>query len=51
MSVKIDEPIQVAAYDARWPDWYADDAAEVRRALGGRILAVEHFGSTAVVGP
>jgi GrpB-like predicted nucleotidyltransferase (UPF0157 family) len=50
MSVNIDEPIEIVAYDARWPGWYAEDAAEVQRVLGGRLLAIEHFGSTAVVG-
>jgi GrpB-like predicted nucleotidyltransferase (UPF0157 family) len=46
MPVDIDEPIEVVAYGARWPGWYVEDAAEVRRTLGGRLLAIEHFGST-----
>jgi len=29
-AANIDEPIQVVAYDTRWPGWFADDAAEVR---------------------
>jgi GrpB-like predicted nucleotidyltransferase (UPF0157 family) len=50
MAARIDEPIEVTAYDAHWPDWYAEDAAELRTALAGRLRSVEHFGSTAVVG-
>jgi GrpB-like predicted nucleotidyltransferase (UPF0157 family) len=50
MPADIDEPIEIVSYDERWPDWYADDAAEVRRVIGGRLLAIEHFGSTAVIG-
>jgi GrpB-like predicted nucleotidyltransferase (UPF0157 family) len=46
----IDEPIDIAEYDPRWPSWYAHDAAELTRALGGRLFGLEHFGSTAVVG-
>lgn len=48
--MSIDEPVEVAAYDPRWPTWYEDDAQEVRRALGDRLRAIEHFGSTAVIG-
>jgi len=48
--VSIDEPVELSAYDARWPTWYADDAAELRDALKGRVWEIEHFGSTAVPG-
>jgi len=50
MAIDIDEPVEVATYDPRWPVWYEDDAAEIRRALGDRLRTIEHFGSTAVVG-
>jgi GrpB-like predicted nucleotidyltransferase (UPF0157 family) len=50
MSADVDEPIELTAYDSRWPGWYTDDAMEIRRAFGDRLRAVEHFGSTAVVG-
>jgi GrpB-like predicted nucleotidyltransferase (UPF0157 family) len=46
----VDEPIEFTAYDARWPAWYAEDAVEIARALGARLQAIEHFGSTAVPG-
>jgi GrpB-like predicted nucleotidyltransferase (UPF0157 family) len=49
MTIGIDEPIELATYDPRWPVWYEDDAAEIRRALGERLRTIEHFGSTAVV--
>jgi len=50
MHVDIDEPVEITTYDARWPSWYANDAAEVRQVLGSRVQALEHFGSTAIVG-
>lgn len=49
MPADVDEPIEVTAYDPWWPSWYAEDAAEIGRALGGRLRAIEHFGSTAVM--
>jgi GrpB-like predicted nucleotidyltransferase (UPF0157 family) len=48
MNPVIDEPVELAAYDPRWPDWFATDAAEIQRKLASNVLQVEHFGSTAV---
>jgi GrpB-like predicted nucleotidyltransferase (UPF0157 family) len=50
MAANVDEPVEFTAYDTRWPAWYAEHAAELYQALGERVRAVEHFGSTAVVG-
>ena len=44
------EPVEIVAYDAQWPDRSAELAAGIRRALGPRVLAIEHVGSTAVPG-
>jgi GrpB-like predicted nucleotidyltransferase (UPF0157 family) len=49
-AVKLDEIVEIADYDPRWPGRYSSDAAEVVRVLGGRVSAIEHFGSTAVPG-
>jgi GrpB-like predicted nucleotidyltransferase (UPF0157 family) len=46
----VDEAIELSSYDSRWPLWFAEDAAELRRALDDRIRGIEHFGSTAVRG-
>lgn len=43
-------PIEVVAPDPTWPATYAVIAARVRAALGDRVLALEHIGSTAVPG-
>lgn len=48
MARELDEPIEVLAFDARWPAWFEHDAWELRRALGSHLDALEHFGSTAV---
>jgi GrpB-like predicted nucleotidyltransferase (UPF0157 family) len=43
-------PITLAGYDPRWPVLFAREDARIRAALGGRAVAVEHVGSTAVPG-
>jgi GrpB-like predicted nucleotidyltransferase (UPF0157 family) len=40
--------IEVVPYDAGWPADFERMAARVRAALGERVLALEHVGSTAV---
>ena len=42
--------ITVSAYNPAWPDRYASQAKSIRAALGDRVLALEHVGSTAVPG-
>jgi GrpB-like predicted nucleotidyltransferase (UPF0157 family) len=44
----VDEPVELAAYDPRWTEWFATDAAEIQSKLASNVLQVEHFGSTAV---
>jgi GrpB-like predicted nucleotidyltransferase (UPF0157 family) len=43
-------PIVVGDYDPAWPGRYDAYATIVRQALGDRILAIEHIGSTSVPG-
>jgi GrpB-like predicted nucleotidyltransferase (UPF0157 family) len=43
-------PVEVAAYDEAWPSEFARLSSIVRTALGDRVLALEHVGSTAVPG-
>lgn len=45
-----DVPLVLCAYDGSWPEAYALLAQRVRDALGFRVLALEHVGSTAVPG-
>jgi GrpB-like predicted nucleotidyltransferase (UPF0157 family) len=42
--------IELADYDARWPELFAREAARIRTALGSRVLQLEHAGSTSVPG-
>ena len=45
------DEIALVEYDPRWPEQFAQEAARVRAALPeGLIIAMEHFGSTAVPG-
>lgn len=37
-------------YNRAWPDWYAEEEAAIRAALGGVALRIEHTGSTSVPG-
>ena len=41
-------PVVLAEPDPAWPDRYAREAARIPDALGGRVVALEHVGSTAV---
>jgi GrpB-like predicted nucleotidyltransferase (UPF0157 family) len=43
-------PIAVVEYDPSWPSVYDSLARRIRNALGGRVLALDHVGSTAVPG-
>jgi len=42
--------VELVGYDPAWADRYAVRAAELRTALGPRVLLLEHVGSTAVPG-
>jgi GrpB-like predicted nucleotidyltransferase (UPF0157 family) len=42
--------IVIADYDPAWPRLYARERRRIRRALAGRIVAIEHVGSTSVPG-
>lgn len=44
------QPIHIADYDPAWPGLFAREAMRVRAALGGRVLLLEHVGSTSVPG-
>lgn len=43
-------PVVLAEYDRAWPQLYRLEEEKIRRALGGRIVRVEHAGSTSVPG-
>ena len=45
---KIDEYITIVNYDPRWPSEYEKEAQKLRDLFKGRILLIEHFGSTSV---
>lgn len=42
--------IVVVPYDETWPERYLEVEARVRSALGDRVLALQHIGSTSVPG-
>src|SRR5918998_4771413 len=44
------EKVVVADYDPAWPARFRQEEAEIRGALGGSVLSVEHIGSTSVPG-
>lgn len=44
------EPVRVVAPDPAWPAEFGRVEARIRAAVGDRVLAVEHVGSTAVPG-
>ena len=43
-------PIVIVDYDDAWPERFRGESARIRRALGQRVMGLEHVGSTAVPG-
>jgi GrpB-like predicted nucleotidyltransferase (UPF0157 family) len=43
-------PVVVVPYDERWPELFEEVATRVRAALGDRVRALDHVGSTSVPG-
>jgi GrpB-like predicted nucleotidyltransferase (UPF0157 family) len=43
-------PVELAEYDPAWPELYRREEERIRRALGDRVLRLEHAGSTSVPG-
>ncbi len=43
-------PITLVAYDPRWPARFSREERRIRKALGDRVLRLEHVGSTSVPG-
>lgn len=42
--------VRIQEYDPAWPGLFEREAVRIRQALGDRVLAVEHVGSTSVPG-
>ena len=40
--------IVLCDYNPGWPDQYESEVAKIRRAMGNRVLQIEHIGSTSV---
>jgi GrpB-like predicted nucleotidyltransferase (UPF0157 family) len=50
MSVSASGPVEVVDYDPAWEGRFGDYRASIHGALGSVAVAIEHIGSTAVVG-
>lgn len=48
--MELDEPIEIVDYDPRWPDLFAVGRERIQQALSEPAIAIEHIGSTAIVG-
>jgi GrpB-like predicted nucleotidyltransferase (UPF0157 family) len=48
--VRPDGPVEIHPYDEEWPRLYERERVRIAAALGDRILALEHVGSTSVPG-
>lgn len=47
---RVDGPIHLAEHDPAWQGLYEREASRIRGLLGGRVLLLEHVGSTSVAG-
>jgi GrpB-like predicted nucleotidyltransferase (UPF0157 family) len=45
---RLNGTIELVSYDPKWPPQYAQLEAQIRRALGAKVLQIEHVGSTSV---
>jgi len=45
---RLNGTIELVPYDPKWPTLYAQLEAQIRRALGAKVLQIEHVGSTSV---
>ena len=43
-------PIILSEYNPAWPEWYAEEKANLERLIGTNNIQISHFGSTAVPG-
>lgn len=43
-------PVLIVDYDPKWPAIYEEEKAMILRAIGNKMIAIEHIGSTAVLG-
>ncbi len=50
MSQAVSESLLIADYDPRWPQMFQAERTHILKAIGEWIVAIEHFGSTAVPG-
>lgn len=48
--MNVNGAIVIAGYDPLWPAQAAEEMARIQAALGDRLLAIEHVGSTSVPG-
>ena len=46
--VDVSKRLVIVAYDPRWPQVYEQEKAAIVSAIGSRLVAIEHVGSTAV---
>ncbi|KTC72542.1 glutamate rich protein GrpB [Legionella birminghamensis] len=50
MSINQNRIVQVVPYDINWPLKFADEAKEIKVALGANCIEIHHIGSTSVPG-
>jgi len=48
--MRLPAPVLVVDYDPAWPSLYEAERKRILEAVGGKILSIEHIGSTAVPG-
>ena len=46
----LDERIELADYNPRWPEFFRGECGRLADALGETVTGIEHIGSTAVPG-
>lgn len=47
-TIKVKRPVIIVAYDPRWPTIYSREKDQILGAVGNKVVAIEHVGSTAI---
>jgi GrpB-like predicted nucleotidyltransferase (UPF0157 family)/predicted RNA-binding protein associated with RNAse of E/G family len=49
-TIKVRHPVIIVDYDPRWPTIYSKEKDQIFCAVGDKVVAIEHVGSTAIPG-
>jgi GrpB-like predicted nucleotidyltransferase (UPF0157 family) len=46
----LEAPVEIVDYDPEWPILFEKEKTKILKAIGAKVVAIEHVGSTSVPG-